>query len=87
MSSLSKRSTTTPHGPDDVKIALTQARIRRIIADETTSDWLKTALQGALQRDPVDSLNDALLLASLLEERLGLLFTFSGTGGGSKEED
>jgi hypothetical protein len=58
------------------------------MADATTSDWLKTTLQGALRRDPVDSLNEALLLTSLLEERLGLLLIFlGGAGGGSKEED
>jgi hypothetical protein len=57
------------------------------MADATTSDWLKTTLQGALRRDPVDSLNEALLLTSLLEERLGLLIFLGGGGGGSKEED
>jgi len=44
----------------------------------TRRPWLRTALQSALQRGPVDSLNDALLLAGLLEERLRLLFDSSG---------
>jgi hypothetical protein len=54
--------------------AVPQVGLEDVISDETTSEWLRTALQGALQRDPVDSLNDALLLAGLLEERLRLLF-------------
>jgi len=41
-----------------------------ILADPTTSDWLKTAVLAAAQRDPVDALNDALLLAAILEARL-----------------
>jgi hypothetical protein len=57
------------------------------MADETTSDWLRTALHGALRRDPVDSLNDALLLAGLLEERLRLLFKLWEIEGASKKED
>ena len=52
--------------------------VQSVIADDTTCEWLRTALQSALQRDPVDSLNDALLLAGLLEERLRLLFDLSG---------
>jgi hypothetical protein len=61
-------------GPDTVDTVLTQASVQTIMADGTTSVWLKAALHSALQRDPVDSLNDALLLAGLLEERLRLLF-------------
>jgi hypothetical protein len=41
-----------------------------ILEDPAASDWLKTALRTALERDPVDALNDALLLAATLEERL-----------------
>jgi hypothetical protein len=41
-----------------------------IFADPAASNWLKDALKGAVARDPVDALNDALLLAALLEERL-----------------
>jgi len=52
----------------------TPESVQTVIADDTTCEWLRTALQSALQRDPVDSLNDALLLAGLLEERL-LLFS------------
>lgn len=42
----------------------------RVFRDESVSKWLKLALQSALERDPVDALNDALLLAGILEERL-----------------
>ena len=41
-----------------------------VIADETTSFWLKAALRTALERDPVDALNDAIVLATTLEVRL-----------------
>ena len=41
-----------------------------ILDDPSVSDWLKAALRSALERDPVDALNDALLLAATLEERL-----------------
>jgi hypothetical protein len=45
-----------------------------VLADPAASDWLKGALKGAVERDPVDALNDALLLAALLEERLRHVF-------------
>jgi hypothetical protein len=41
-----------------------------ILADPESSEWLKSALQSAATRDPIDALNDALLLAATLEERL-----------------
>jgi hypothetical protein len=41
-----------------------------ILDDPSASDWLKGALRSALERDPVDALNDALVLAATLEERL-----------------
>ena len=41
-----------------------------ILADPDTSEWLKAALQSAAMRDPIDALNDALVLAATLEERL-----------------
>lgn len=40
------------------------------MADSSVSIWLKTALRAALERDPVDALNDALALAGILEDRL-----------------
>lgn len=41
-----------------------------ILADPAVSDWLKSALQSAVKRDPVDALDDALVLAATLEDRL-----------------
>jgi hypothetical protein len=49
----------------------------QILHDPTASDWLKGALRGALERDPVDALNDALLLAGTLEERLRTVLDLS----------
>jgi hypothetical protein len=41
-----------------------------VLADASTSNWLKRALREALERDPADALNDALALAGILEDRL-----------------
>ncbi|MGB6603238.1 MAG: hypothetical protein WBE65_02955 [Steroidobacteraceae bacterium] len=45
-----------------------------VMSDESASDWLKTALRAALERDPVDALSDALALAATLEVRLRSAF-------------
>ncbi len=44
--------------------------IHEILADQSASEWLKTVLRSALERDPVDALNDTLALAGILEDRL-----------------
>jgi len=36
-----------------------------VLADPSTSYWLKSAIEAALTRDPVDALNDALVLAAM----------------------
>lgn len=41
-----------------------------VLDDAGASRWLKTALRDALLRDPVDALNDALVLAAVLESHL-----------------
>ncbi len=43
---------------------------QNILADEAASSWLRSALQSALKRDPVDALNDALVLAAALDAHL-----------------
>lgn len=43
---------------------------QEILADPAASEWLKSALKSAVERDPVDALNDALVLAATLEDRL-----------------
>lgn len=44
--------------------------IEDVLADPTTSYWLKAAIRSLTERDPVEALNDALVLAALLEARL-----------------
>ena len=45
-------------------------KVQNILDDPAASDWLKSALINALARDPVDALNDALVLAQVLDDRL-----------------
>jgi hypothetical protein len=49
---------------------IAEGGIDAMMADSSVSTWLKTALRDALERDPVDALNDALALAGILEDRL-----------------
>jgi hypothetical protein len=67
--------------------ALESPNVQSVMADRTTSKWLKLALESALQRDPADALNDTLLLAGLLEERLRLLFDLAGLERIASEKD
>ena len=46
------------------------ASILDVLEDPATSEWLKSSLTAALRRDPVDALNDALVLAALLDTQL-----------------
>lgn len=48
--------------------------VDEILHDPATSKWLKDALRGALDRDPVDVLNDALKLAALYQAVVAVLF-------------
>ncbi len=48
--------------------------VEEILADPASSYWIKHSLASALQRDPVDALNDALVLAAVLELRLRQTF-------------
>ena len=41
-----------------------------VLADVTSSSWIRSALISAMERDPIDALNDALVLAAALESRL-----------------
>lgn len=43
--------------------------IRAILREPGTSSWMKVALTTALERDPVDAVNDAELLAIVLRHR------------------
>lgn len=44
--------------------------VDEVMEDPATSWWLKETLIRALIRDPVDALNDSLLLAGILDARL-----------------
>ena len=44
--------------------------IRQILDGPGTSTWMKLALTTALNRDPVDAVNDAELLALVLRHRV-----------------
>ncbi len=44
-----------------------------ILVDPSASDWLKNALRAALERDPVDAVNDAEMLLKALNEKLDAL--------------
>ncbi len=43
-----------------------------LLDDPSASSWLKSALRSALERDVVDALNDALVLAEVLDVQLRL---------------
>ncbi len=43
---------------------------KAILADDASSLWIRSALTSALERDPVDALNDALALAAALDVHL-----------------
>ena len=44
--------------------------VTEVLADPAASNWLRRSLESALERDPVDALNDALVLASVLDAQL-----------------
>jgi hypothetical protein len=46
------------------------AIVAEVFNDPAASRWLRETLLTALERDPVDALNDALALAEILESRL-----------------
>lgn len=53
-----------------MSVAASALTVDEVMQDRSASQWLKTSLHTALERDPVDALNDALVLAGLLEDRL-----------------
>jgi uncharacterized protein (DUF2384 family) len=50
------------------------AEIQAVMTDPAASGWVKTALESALKRDPVDAVNDAELLLAVLTRRLDNIF-------------
>jgi len=47
-------------------------KILQVLADPSTSYWLRDALKTALSRDPVDALRDAEMLVGLLRDHLAV---------------
>lgn len=52
--------------PDDAVVAA-ERRIQDVIADIGCSFWLRDAARAAIARDPVDAVDDAELLLTLLQ--------------------
>lgn len=50
-------------------ISTAEETIETTLSDPSASNWLKTALETAMNRDPVDAANDASHLAELLNQR------------------
>ena len=48
------------------------------LVDFSASDWLKAALRSALERDPVDALNDAEILVKTLREYIDAVQRLDG---------
>ncbi|MGC8522164.1 MAG: hypothetical protein ACP5PN_09960 [Steroidobacteraceae bacterium] len=64
------------HHPSTIDVLRSEEHIRSALAHPAFSDWLKSALRGALDRDPLVVANDLELLMHLLrpwaEARLSL---------------
>lgn len=58
--------------PAELPAEVLEAQV--VLADPSTSFWLKSAIEAALTRDPVDALNDALVLAAVLDGHLRDVF-------------
>lgn len=56
-------------------LAELDVEIQTVIMDPSTSNWLRTALRSALERDPVDSVNDAETLNMYLARRCDAALT------------
>ena len=56
---------------EKVQFFAERARLARQLRDEqAASSWLRSALQSSLERDTVDALNGALVLAAALDAHL-----------------
>jgi hypothetical protein len=56
-------------GEQNATISTTEETIKTTLSDPSASNWLKTSLETAMNRDPVDAANDAAHLAELLNQR------------------
>ena len=51
------------------------AEVIAVIADPATSNWLKSTLAAALDRDPFDAERDAIFLSTFLTRRVDAIVT------------
>jgi len=58
-------------------------RVHELLSAPDVSYWFKNALRSALQRDPVDAVKDAELLAEVLRGWLADVFSAHGVDGES----
>jgi hypothetical protein len=56
--------------PEREPLGMHVPSIAQVMNDPAVSDWLKHALSGALNRDPVDAAHDAECLAEILGARM-----------------
>ncbi len=61
--------------------------IAQILRDPAASFWIKQALQSALARDPVDAVNDADVLAEVLNQRCSCLLSLKAKSSGEDSVD
>ena len=77
--------------PPDDALKTNDQRIAWILAHPRTSAWLKDALRGARERDPVEVLNELeilnLLLRTECEGRMRLIRLEAETDSGGPRED
>jgi hypothetical protein len=61
--------------------------IEEVLADPSASCWLRNALLAALSRDPVDAVNEAEILARLLDRRCREILTETSHPGSNGSND
>lgn len=59
--------------------------IKWVLANQNMSEWLKQALRTAMDRDPVDVLNDLEILQTLLRLRCQCLIDLSVRAGKQRD--
>jgi hypothetical protein len=60
-------------GPTYYRHGAAASDVDALLLSPSASSWLKDALRAALERDPVDAVNDAELLAAVLAKRYAAL--------------
>jgi hypothetical protein len=75
---------TTEQGADH-RLKVAEERIQWVLDHPRMSDWVKTALRTACDRNPVHVLNDLEILNSLLRPRAQALVDRALVGSGSCE--